>query len=112
MPDKSEQFALRLPHPERPGPRSTGYSRPSALARWTAPQTISAGFLPNGASIDGAAVNASGIAWWFLTLSTPQVDLCERLLMPAMRSDRAVVDSLVFFEESLPRLRQRRYGRR
>ena len=35
-------------------------SRPSALAAWTAPQTISAGFLPNGASIDGAAVNTSG----------------------------------------------------
>jgi hypothetical protein len=35
-------------------------SRPSALAAWTAPQTISAGFLPNGASIDDAAVNASG----------------------------------------------------
>jgi hypothetical protein len=35
-------------------------SRPSAQASWTAPQTISAGFLPNGASIDGAAVNASG----------------------------------------------------
>jgi hypothetical protein len=35
-------------------------SRPSALAAWTAPQTISAGFLPNGASIDTAAVNASG----------------------------------------------------
>ena len=35
-------------------------SRPSALAPWTSPQTISAGFLPNGASIDSAAVNASG----------------------------------------------------
>ena len=35
-------------------------SRPSALASWTPPQTISAGFLPNGASIDSAAVNASG----------------------------------------------------
>ena len=35
-------------------------SRGSALAPWTAPQTISAGFLPNGASIDSAAVNASG----------------------------------------------------
>ena len=35
-------------------------SRPSALAPWTAPQTISAGFLPLGASIDDAAVNGSG----------------------------------------------------
>jgi hypothetical protein len=35
-------------------------SRPSAGAAWIAPQTISAGFLPNGASIDSAAVNASG----------------------------------------------------
>ena len=34
-------------------------SRPSALASWTLPQTISAGFLPNGAPIDSAAVNAS-----------------------------------------------------
>jgi hypothetical protein len=35
-------------------------SRPSAMAQWTAPQSISAGFLPQGASIDDAAVNASG----------------------------------------------------
>ena len=35
-------------------------SRPSESASWTATQTISAGFLPSGASIDSAAVNASG----------------------------------------------------
>jgi hypothetical protein len=35
-------------------------SRPGAMGSWTAPQTISAGFLPQGASIDDAAVNASG----------------------------------------------------
>jgi hypothetical protein len=35
-------------------------SRPSAPAPWTAPQTISAGFLPLGATLDAAAVNASG----------------------------------------------------
>ena len=35
-------------------------SRPNASGSWTSPQTISNGFLPNGASIDSAAVNASG----------------------------------------------------
>ena len=35
-------------------------SRPGPLAPWTAPQTISAGFLPLGATLDDAAVNASG----------------------------------------------------
>jgi hypothetical protein len=35
-------------------------SRTSAMAPWTAPQTLSNGYLPNGASIDSAAVNASG----------------------------------------------------
>ena len=72
------------------------------------------GFSAKGATIDGAAVNASGnrvvVLWRCRRRRGCRVDRCERLLVLAIRWDRAVVDSLVFIEENLPRPRQLRYG--